>query len=181
MKKNNYDLIGLVFAGIAALAVTSCASTNNTIPAQTNIQAEQELVKTDLTGNWRLMSFKKGEEAQAICDVFLFFKKDNQGYFVAGGSGVNLFNGNIKVAGNLGMDLGGFAMTRMMGPEPAMAFEDLYIHLFEGEFTLVSSKNARGEILSVENLKNGLSARYVRINASSEPFLPEDAPQEPKL
>ena len=31
-----------------------------------------------------------------------------------------------------------------------MAFEDLYIHLFEGEFTLVSSKNARGEILSVE-------------------------------
>lgn len=168
MKKNNYDLIGLVFAGIAAFAVTSCASTKNAVPAETGIQAEKDVVKTDLSGNWRLMSFKKGEEAQSICDVSLLFKKEKDGYFVAGESGVNCFNGNIKVAGNLGMDLGGFAMTRMMGPKPAMEFEDLYIHLFEGEFTLIPSKKDGNEILSVENLKNGLSAEYVRIKENVE-------------
>ena len=73
MKKNNYDLLGLVFAGIAAFAVTSCASTKNAVPAETGIQAEKDVVKTDLSGNWRLMSFKKGEEAQSIC--FLRKKK----------------------------------------------------------------------------------------------------------
>ena len=52
----------------------------------------------------------------------------------------------------------------MMGPADAMSFEDNYIQLFNGEFYVIPAVKNGTEILTIANLKNGLSAEYRLVN-----------------
>ena len=52
----------------------------------------------------------------------------------------------------------------MMGPADAMSFEDNYIQLFNGEFYVIPAVKNGIEILTIANLKNGLSAEYRLVN-----------------
>ncbi len=111
-------------------------------------------------GSWRLTDFIKNGDSQKICAVELGLQKNNEGLFVYGEGGVNVFNGTISLSGNLAGDLGGFAMTKMMGPKDDVEFEDLYIQLFNGNFTIIPFVKDGKSALCITNLKNGLSALY---------------------
>ena len=52
----------------------------------------------------------------------------------------------------------------MMGPADAMSFEDNYIQLFNGEFYVIPAVKNGTVILTIANLKNGLSAEYRLVN-----------------
>ena len=45
-----------------------------------------------------------------------------------------------------------------------MSFEDNYIQLFNGEFYVIPAVKNGIEILTIANLKNGLSAEYRLVN-----------------
>ena len=136
----------------------------DTIVYKIEVKNGKILALGTIEGNWRINSFYKNDEAQAICDVALNLKKEKDVFFVAGEAGVNIFNGNIKLSGNIGKDEGGFALTKMMGPADAMSFEDNYIQLFNGEFYVIPAVKNGTEILTIANLKNGLSAEYRLVN-----------------
>ncbi len=113
-----------------------------------------------IEGSWRLTDFTKNGDPQKICAVELGLQKNSEGLYVYGEGGVNVFNGTISLNANLASDLGGFAMTKMMGPKEDVEFEDLYIQLFNGNFTIIPFVKDGKETLAVTNLKNGLSAVY---------------------
>lgn len=136
----------------------------DTIVYKIEVKNGKILALGTIEGKWRINSFYKNDEAQAICDVALSLKKEKDGFFVAGEAGVNIFNGNIKLSGNIGKDEGGFALTKMMGPADAMSFEDNYIQLFNGEFYVIPAVKNGTQILTIANLKNGLSAEYRLVN-----------------
>ena len=132
----------------------------DTIVYKIEVKNGEILAQGTIEGKWRINSFYKNDEAQAICDVVLNLKKEKDDFFVSGEAGVNIFNGNIKLSENIGNGEGGFAMTRMMGPADAMSFEHEYIQLFNGEFYVIPAVKNGTEILTIANLKNGLSAEY---------------------
>lgn len=114
----------------------------------------------NIEGSWRLTDFTKNGDSQKICAVELGLQKNKEGLSVYGEGGVNVFNGTISLSGNLAADLGGFAMTKMMGPKDDVEFEDLYIQLFNASFTIIPFVKDGKQSLCVTNLKNGLSAVY---------------------
>ncbi len=111
-------------------------------------------------GKWRLRILYSGDVAQSICDVILNIGHDENGIYVSGESGVNIFSGTMYKSGDSMYKGNGFAVTRMAGPADAAEFERLYLSMFEGR-TEFSAESGNGQkILSVRNSRNGVSAEY---------------------
>lgn len=119
-------------------------------------------VQSNFAGVWQLKIFSENDVYQSICDVELNLEERDRTYFSHGSAGVNIFNGEIKIDGNIGIPSDKFALTRMMGPKEVMEFERIYVTLFSGELT-VSTANRNGtDMLIIENPAKGLKAAYSR-------------------
>ena len=87
--------------------------------------------QNDLSGNWQIDSLiQDGVYQQIAVSDISFLMEDNQ-FFVAGNSGVNRFNGIVKVQGNK-IIIENLASTRMMGSEEEMEYENLFLQTLTG-------------------------------------------------
>ena len=84
--------------------------------------------------------------------------EDNQ-FFVAGNSGVNRFNGIVKVQGNK-IIIENLASTRMMGSEEEMEYENLFLQTLTG----VSTFKIKDNKLKIINADKKLELNFIRKN-----------------
>ncbi len=116
-------------------------------------------------GKWRLRTLYSGDVAQSVCDVILNIGQDENGIYVSGESGVNIFSGTMNKSGNSVYNGNGFAVTRMAGPGDAAEFERLYLSMFEGRTEFSAESGGGHKILAVRNRRNGISAEYSQENS----------------
>lgn len=80
----------------------------------------------ELNGTWNTCYLEKDGIAQEIAVSKIIFATEGNKLLVAGESGVNLFNGTVKV--NKGkIQFVNVGSTRMMGDPKAMEFEDIFL------------------------------------------------------
>ncbi len=106
-----------------------------------------------LDGEWKAVSLVQDGETYTNDEAFIGFENEMGGLKVYGNSGVNLFNGTIKLK-NGTVKTDGFASTRMMGPEPEMTFEDKFLEILSyadsyelnDNILVIKSSSKNGEI-----------------------------------
>lgn len=111
-----------------------------------------------LAGEWKAVSLVQDGKTYTNDEAFIGFENGMGGLKVHGNSGVNLFNGTIKMEkGAVKSD--GFASTRMMGPEPDMTFEDKFLEILSyadsyelnDNILVIKSSTKKGEIKFQKN------------------------------
>lgn len=108
--------------------------------------------KSDIIGNWQIESLiKDGVYQQIAVSDISFMMQENQ-LFAAGNSGVNLFNGIVKVKGNK-IIIDNLASTRMMGSEDAMEYENLFLQTITGTLDYEIKDNKLKIINADKNLE----------------------------
>ena len=113
----------------------------------------------DLFGNWQIDSLiQDGVYQQIAVSDISFLMEDNQ-FFVAGNSGVNRFNGIVKVQGNK-IIIENLASTRMMGSEEEMEYENLFLQTLTG----VSIFKIKDNKLKIINADKKLELNFFRKN-----------------
>ncbi len=80
-----------------------------------------------LDGHWEVSALIKEDIHQEIAESFMDIKNGLNGLEVSGNSGVNFYNGTVKVRGGQIKFSDKFALTKMMGSPAANEFEDLFI------------------------------------------------------
>ena len=122
--------------------------------------------QNDLSGNWQIDSLiQDGVYQQIAVSDISFLMEDNQ-FFVAGNSGVNRFNGIVKVQGNK-IIIENLASTRMMGSEEEMEYESLFLQTLTG----VSTFKIKDNKLKIELLQEKLKLVYQTKFSELLPFL----------
>ena len=112
-----------------------------------------------LSGNWQIDSLiQDGVYQQIAVSDISFLMEDNQ-FFVAGNSGVNRFNGIVKVQGNK-IIIENLASTRMMGSEEEMEYENLFLQTLTG----VSNFKIKDNKLKIINADKKLELNFFRKN-----------------
>ena len=115
--------------------------------------------QNDLSGNWQIDSLiQDGVYQQIAVSDISFLMEDNQ-FFVAGNSGVNRFNGIVKVQGNK-IIIENLASTRMMGSEEEMEYENLFLQTLTG----VSTFKIKDNKLKIINTDKKLELNFNRKN-----------------
>lgn len=108
-----------------------------------------------LEGNWKTIALTQNGKEYKVVDSFIEIENAIGGVIVHGNSGVNLFNGDIKIKkGKIISEGQGFASTRMMGPEEDMIFEDRFLEILsyadtytvEEDILTIKSSSKEGEI-----------------------------------
>ena len=113
----------------------------------------------DLFGNWQIDSLiQDGVYQQIAVSDISFLMEENQ-LFVAGNSGVNRFNGIVKVQGNK-IIIENLASTRMMGSEEEMEYESLFLQTLTGVSTFTIKDNK----IKIINADKKLELNFFRKN-----------------
>lgn len=113
----------------------------------------------NLLGNWQIESLiSDGVYQQIAISDINFLMEENQ-LFAAGNSGVNRFNGNVKVQGNK-IIIENLASTRMMGSEEAMEYENLFLQTLTGIFDYKIKDNK----LKIINADKKLELNFIKKN-----------------
>ncbi|MDE5775985.1 MAG: META domain-containing protein, partial [Treponemataceae bacterium] len=109
------------FATTLALAAASCGFL---------LSCASKTATADARGDWELVSFEKDGTEVAIVTATLSVTDKGAGeYGIAGFSGVNNYQGNLKAMGNKIRLAHNLAVTRMAGAEDAIEFETRYLDL----------------------------------------------------
>ena len=115
--------------------------------------------QNDLSGNWQIDSLiQDGVYQQIAVSDISFLMEENQ-LFVAGNSGVNRFNGVVKVQGNK-IIIENLASTRMMGSEEAMEYENLFLQTLTG----ISDYKIKDNKLKIINADKKLELNFIKKN-----------------
>ena len=115
--------------------------------------------QNDLSGNWQIDSLiQDGVYQQIAVSDISFLMEDNQ-FFVAGNSGVNRFNGIVKVQGNK-IIIENLASTRMMGSEEEMEYENLFLQTLTG----ISDYKIKDNNLKIINVDKKLELNFIKKN-----------------
>lgn len=80
----------------------------------------------DFNGTWNTISFEKDGVAQEIVPSNIILASNGNKLLVAGESGVNLYNGTVRMS-NGKISLMNLGSTKMMGSPEEMAFEDMFL------------------------------------------------------
>lgn len=119
-------------------------------------------LKSSFAGNWKLSSIIiKDNIYQPVLNVDLVIDEfDADKYLIGGSAGVNVFNTDIEVIKNKARVSDNFALTKMLGSEEEMAFEQMYISMFTGELYMYTYKVNETQRLVIENPSKNMTAFY---------------------
>lgn len=112
----------------------------------------------NFVGDWEIVSLKKDDVYQTIAVSDLKVINKDGKFFVAGNSGVNLFNGQIKNKAKDKIIIENLASTRMMGSPQAMEFENLFLETLTGTVNI----NIQDDILTLTNPEKKLELKFER-------------------
>lgn len=125
------------------------------------VQENGIVVKSSFSGNWKLSSIIKDNVYQPVFNVDLVIEGSAADKYLIGGSaGANVFNADIEVSKNRARVSDNFALTKMLGSEEEMAFEQMYISLFTGDLIMYTYDLNGRKRLVIENPSKNMTAFY---------------------
>jgi heat shock protein HslJ len=140
-RPGNPDLtqsIGLFLLVIVGLS--ACSRSDAPIPSEAlvtaspaankqEVKADPEIVRQEMTGEWRLVAIDQRQLSQGGTPTVVFGEEGN----CWGNTGINNFRTTFKLEGpgHGKVKLGPAAVTRKAGPPEAMALENLFLERFE--------------------------------------------------
>lgn len=125
------------------------------------VQDNEIFFKSDFSGNWQLFFLVKDDVNQPASLVDLIIEPSGENKYLIGGSaGANVFNADIEVSKNRARVSDNFALTKMLGSEEEMAFEQMYISLFTGDLIMYTYDLNGRKRLVIENPSKNMTAFY---------------------
>ena len=121
-----------------------------------------------LDGDWQIVSLKKDDEEQQIFAATLTVNRQGETLYLSGETGINVFNASLKLKQNLAKDAKDFALTKAMGSKEEVAFEDIYLQLFDGSFTIIPYVKNDKACIKITNQTSGLSAVFEEAHPAEE-------------